>query len=104
MRPGAQVLRHKLREYTRHSAAPCDGLRVFMLAERRPANEPRYHRLPLDESLGDALRAKVVLEFPSLHVATADEAARFPLLDEPPSAGAATTAPAPAAAASSWSR
>lgn len=76
------VLRHKLREYTRHTHAPCDGLSVFLLAERRAANDPRYHRLPLDESLGGALRGKVVLEFPTIHVATQDEAARFALLEE----------------------
>ena len=76
------VLRHKLREYTRHTHAPCDGLSVFLLAERRAANDPRYHRLPLDESLGGALRGKVLLEFPTIHVATQDEAARFALLEE----------------------
>ena len=76
------VLRHKLREYTRHTHAPCEGLSVFLLAERRAANDPRYHRLPLDESLGGALRGKLLLEFPTIHVATQDEAARFALLEE----------------------
>ena len=76
------VLRHRLREYTRHTHAPCEGLGVFLLAERRAANDPRYHRLPLHESLGEALRGKVLLEFPTIHVATQEEAACFALLEE----------------------
>jgi len=76
------VLRHRLREYGRAGGGgaaddPTAALRVLLLAERRAANDPRYHELPLDQSLADALRGKVVIEFPTLHVATAEEAARF---------------------------
>ena len=78
------LLRHRLRVYGRAGAA---ALRIYMRAECRRADDPRYHRLLLDASLGESLRGKAVIEFPILHVAlpTAAEAdeeegGRFPLL------------------------
>ena len=76
------LLRHRLRAYGKAGAA---NLRVYMLAECRRANDPRYHELAVGAALGEALRGKAVIEFPTLHVALPAEGAdeeRFPLLSE----------------------
>ncbi|KAL1526659.1 hypothetical protein AB1Y20_015363 [Prymnesium parvum] len=77
------LLQHKLRRYTRVGAA---GLMVFLRAEGRCANDPRFYLLTLHESLSTLLAGKRVIEFPTLHVATPDEAHSYPLLEAAPSA------------------
>lgn len=72
------LLRHKLRSYC---VLGVDRLVAFMRVEHRPANEPRYYRMPLEATLSEALRDKIVLEFPTLHIAAAgtpEEAAFLP--------------------------
>ena len=80
------LLRHKLKEYGKVGAA---ALRVYLPAECRRSDDPRYYALVVGATLGEALRGKAVIESPILHVALpgggdvlADVAdARFPLLD-----------------------
>lgn len=72
------LLRHKLRAYSKASVS---SLHVFLGVERRRANDPRFHRLPLDVSLGEALRNKLILEFPTLQVALPGEEDAFPLME-----------------------
>lgn len=86
------LLRHKLRAYGKARAADAGALAVFLPCEGplRRADAPRFWRLPLASPLGAALAGKVVVEFPTLHVALgAEEAARFALVvedtDEQPS-------------------
>ena len=82
------LLRHKLRIYAGgvQPGAPADAaVAVFLPCEgpRRRADAPRFWRLPLDAPLSEALKGKVVVEFPTLHVARgAVEAATFALLEE----------------------
>ena len=71
------LLQHKLRSYAQHGVS---NLLVFLKAERRRADDPRFHQLALGEALGDHLVGKTVIEFPTLHVATREEAAAYPLL------------------------
>ena len=54
---------------------------IFLAAEGRRADDPRFHRLALDATFRENLNGKRVLEFPTLHVAVLpeDEAA-FPLV------------------------
>ena len=76
------LLQHKLRGYAQHGAS---NLLVFLKAEKRRADDPRFHQLTLGAPLGELLLGKTVIEFPTLHVATPEEAAAYPLVE--PSAG-----------------
>jgi hypothetical protein len=78
----AIVQRHLLGRYTRAlataeggaaGAAACAGVRVLMRDEGARADAPRYIELPLAETLRQALRGCVVIEFPTLTVLLADE-------------------------------
>ena len=75
------LLRHKLRAYGREATS---RLRVYMAAECRRADDPRFHVLPMAATLDQALQGKAVVEFPVLHVALPasrmDGDARFPLV------------------------
>ena len=78
------LLRHKLRAYCKEGAS---SLRVFLFAEGRRADDPRYHELPLESSLCEALKGKTVIEYPTLHIALASSSedegvptALFPLV------------------------
>ena len=71
------LLQHKLRSYVRCGAAE---LFVFLHVEKRRADDPRYYRLPLSATLSELLADKLVIEFPTLHIATAHDVATFPLL------------------------
>ena len=61
--------------------APEGAIGIFLAAEGRRADDPRFHRLALDATFRENLNGKRVLEFPTLHVAVLpeDEAA-FPLV------------------------
>ena len=56
---------------------------IFLAAEGRRADDPRFHRLALDSTLRENLNGKRVLEFPTLHVAVLPEDQdAFPLVPE----------------------
>ena len=56
---------------------------IFLAAEGRRADDPRFHRLALDATLRENLNGKRVLEFPTLHVAVLPEDQdAFPLVPE----------------------
>jgi hypothetical protein len=56
---------------------------IFLAAEGRRADDPRFHRLALDSTLRENLNGKRVLEFPTLHVAVLpDDQDAFPLVPE----------------------
>lgn len=75
-----RFLRHRLRAYSR---AGLHNLTVLMAVHQQPANDPRYYRLSLDETLGEALCSRVVLEYPALHIILPEEArSAYPLLEE----------------------
>jgi hypothetical protein len=79
------VMGHRLRSYARGGL---QDLLVFMAVHRRSANDPRFHRLHLDASVGEALRSRVVLEFPTLHVVCSSECLdAYPLLEEDAAGG-----------------
>lgn len=74
------VLRHRLRSYAREGL---QDLLVFMAVHRRPANDSRFHALDLDASIGETLRSRVVLEFPTLYIVCKSECLEaYPLLGE----------------------
>jgi len=86
--PGNAARLHELRRFKglpfelRETAkAPESAIGIFLAAEGRRADDPRFHRLALDATLRENLDGKRVLEFPTLHVAVLpeDEAA-FPLV------------------------
>jgi len=58
-----------------------NDLSVFLKAEKRPANDERYHRLDTDLSLEENLKEKHVIEFPTLWLSTQDHCEVFPLLE-----------------------
>ena len=68
--------------------------RVFLRGPHTRADEPRYSRLSRDATLGDALRGERLIEFPTLHVATAEEAGGFTLVERPAPGVAAASPPA----------
>lgn len=89
------LLSHKLRAYAKaysssrwnggDDADEDDGLAVFMRCEgpSRRADAPRYFRLGVEAVLGEALKGKVVVEYPTLHVALGrEEADAFALVAE----------------------
>jgi hypothetical protein len=89
------VLRLRLRLYAREGL---QDLLVFMAAHRRPANDPRFHCLDLDASIGEALRSRVVIEFPTFHIVCKSEClGAYPLLEEDVACG---TSPPPVGQAS----
>lgn len=51
-------------------------------AEKRPANDERYHRLDTDLSIEENLREKHIIEFPTLWLSTQDHCEVFPLLEK----------------------
>ena len=85
------LLRHKLRLYAR---AGVGELGVFLRVPHTRADEPRYSRLSLDATLGEALRGERLIEFPTLHVATPEEAGAFTLVERPAPVVAAADAAA----------
>ena len=85
------LLRHKLRLYAR---AGVGELGVFLRVPHTRADEPRYSRLSLDATLGEALRGERLIEFPTLHVATPEEAGGFTLVERPAPVVAAVDAAA----------
>ena len=50
------------------------------------ANEKRYHELDATQTVGQLLKGKVLIEFPTIHVALPQEMANFPVPLEPPAA------------------
>ncbi len=60
------LLRHQLRAFGKAGAS---SLSVYMAANGGRGVGHGYHELPLHLTLAEALRGKVVLEFPTLHVA-----------------------------------
>jgi len=77
------ILRHRLRAYSRREL---EDVLVLMPVHRRPANDPRFLRLRLDDTLAEALHSQVVLEFPTLHILLKSDSALegYPLLDAGP--------------------
>ena len=90
-RRATALLRHKLRLYAR---AGMGELGVFLRVPHTRADEPRYSRLSLDATLGEALRGERLIEFPTLHVATPEEAGAFTLVERPAPVVAAADAAA----------
>lgn len=60
------MLRYRLRSYVR---APLDTLRVSLVLQDRPANEPDRLLLRSDGTICEALKGQLVLEYPTLVVA-----------------------------------
>ncbi|XP_003744671.1 box C/D snoRNA protein 1 [Galendromus occidentalis] len=58
-----------------------NDLSVFLKAERRPANDERYHQLDSDLSLEENFKEKHITEFPTLWLATQDHRGIFNLLE-----------------------
>ena len=89
--PGNAARLHELRRFrdparersleAEGAKAPEGAIGIFLAAEGRRADDPRFHRLALDATFRENLNGKRVLEFPTLHVAVLpeDEAA-FPLV------------------------
>jgi hypothetical protein len=52
------------------------------------ANQKRYHELDATQTVGELLKGKVVIEFPTIHVALPAEVARYPSSQEGAKLGA----------------
>lgn len=63
---------------------------------RSQANQKRYHELDATQTVGELLKGKVVIEFPTIHVALPAEVARYPSSQEGPPASAGEGAKAAA--------
>jgi len=97
--PGQAQKAHELREFRDALAAGGAGgeapLAVLLRAERRPANAPGYFLLGPGATVGEALRGKVVIEFPTFTVDLPGRLGGYPLLPSPPPAGAPRPPPPP---------
>ena len=83
--PGNAARLHELRRFRslreRRKAETPATIGIFLAAEGRRADDPRFHRLALDATLRENLNGKRVLEFPTLHVAVLPEDENaFPLV------------------------
>ena len=83
--PGNAARLHELRRFRslreRRKAETPATIGIFLAAEGRRADDPRFHRLALDATLRENLNGKRVLEFPRLHVAVLPEDENaFPLV------------------------
>ena len=91
--PGNAARLHKLRRFRslqertnkneNENENETSSIGIFLAAEGRRADDPRFHRLALDATLRENLNGKRVLEFPTLHVAVLPEDQdAFPLVPE----------------------
>ena len=91
--PGNAARLHELRRFrdparersleAEGAKAPEGAIGIFLAAEGRRADDPRFHRLALDATFRENLNGKRVLEFPTLHVAVLPEDQdAFPLVPE----------------------
>jgi len=89
--PGNAARLHELRRFRslqertnkNENENETSSIGIFLAAEGRRADDPRFHRLALDATLRENLNGKRVLEFPTLHVAVLPEDQdAFPLVPE----------------------
>jgi hypothetical protein len=89
--PGNAARLHELRRFRslqertnkNENENETSSIGIFLAAEGRRADDPRFHRLTLDSTLRENLNGKRVLEFPTLHVAVLPEDQdAFPLVPE----------------------
>eukprot|EP00958_Prasinococcus_capsulatus_P021514 scaffold2911_cov414-Prasinococcus_capsulatus_cf.AAC.58 len=80
--PWNAMLHARLRRYAVEGR---DTLCVFMKCHPTPAHQPKYHRIGVHATLADQLRHKSIVEYPSLIVALATEAEKYPLEGGQPS-------------------
>ena len=76
--------RHRLKHYVKAGSDKCRHLRVFMVAEGRPANERGFYEVDVDQTLSELLCGKLVIEFPTLVVKSETEAAAIKIYPHPP--------------------
>lgn len=93
--PGQAARLHRLRRFVaavkegkEGEAGGASELAVFLAQDGRPANDPRFHKLNLNETIRANLAGKTIVEFPTMHVAVLPEDAKmFKAPDEEPTLG-----------------
>ena len=93
--PGQAARLHRLRRFVaavkegkEGEAGGASELAVFLAQDGRPANDPRFHKLNLNETIRANLAGKTIVEFPTMHVAVLPEDAKmFKAPDEEPTSG-----------------
>ena len=96
--PGQAARLHRLRRFVAAVKEGKEGeagggggaseLAVFLAQDGRPANDPRFHKLNLNETIRANLAGKTIVEFPTMHVAVLPEDAKmFKAPDEEPTSG-----------------
>ncbi len=96
--PGQAARLHRLRRFVAAVKEGKEGeagggggaseLAVFLAQDGRPANDPRFHKLNLNETIRANLAGKTIVEFPTMHVAVLPEDANmFKAPDEEPTSG-----------------
>lgn len=96
--PGQAARLHRLRRFVAAVKEGKEGeagggggaseLAVFLAQDGRPANDPRFHKLNLNETIRANLAGKTIVEFPTMHVAVLPEDAKmFKAPDEEPKSG-----------------
>jgi len=93
--PGQAARLHRLRRFVaavkegkEGEAGGASELAVFLAQDGRPANDPRFHKLNLNETIRANLAGKTIVEFPTMHVAVLPEDAKmFKAPDEEPMSG-----------------
>ena len=77
-----------MKEGKEGEAGGASELAVFLAQDGRPANDPRFHKLNLNETIRANLAGKTIVEFPTMHVAVLPEDAKmFKAPDEEPTSG-----------------
>ena len=96
--PGQAARLHRLRRFVAAVKEGKEGeagggggaseLAVFLAQDGRPANDPRFRKLNLNETIRANLAGKTIVEFPTMHVAVLPEDAKmFKAPDEEPTSG-----------------
>mmetsp|Transcript_18153 Transcript_18153/g.59299 ORF Transcript_18153/g.59299 Transcript_18153/m.59299 type:complete len:137 (+) Transcript_18153:531-941(+) len=75
---GNAVTRQRLRRFV--DAGGAGACRLFLLKEPSPANAKTYYALDPAHALKTILAGKLIIEFPTVHVALEADAQRFPLV------------------------
>ncbi|XP_064617000.1 box C/D snoRNA protein 1-like [Liolophura sinensis] len=68
------VIRHKLRDFVRVGTENCA---ICMRVEGACANTPRYHKLDMKETIGNNLKGKTIIEFPTLEVVLPEQLSQY---------------------------
>ena len=69
----------RLRQYV-HSSGGLASVSVYMKVEKNRLQTNRFYLFDKDHSLGDNLRGKTVVEYPTLHIVMADSISSYPLV------------------------